>query len=1015
MRRNHGTPLFAKTLAVAGCLLQSAPSLATCDNPTPGSGQTTTCSNSAPNPSTIPIAAAGGSTGVTIDVLQGAAIDVNNGNAILVHDRSRVTNYGSLSVTGDTFDGISAQGVGAQGNALINRGFITTNGDASEGMFSSTRGTSMLNDVTGTIRTLGSNSAGMVDFQSPGGNTLVNNGRIDTAGPGSHAMAIAAPTGSIVNNGTLTTGGLGSAGMFSAGDISGQAPNGSGTATLVNNGAIQTDGRGGIGIVVLNTALTPVTNNGTIVSRGPESGGAFLNGPTTFVNGAGASISVPQGDGVIANGGGTVRNAGTISASGIGLFLGGAAVVDNSGTITSSAFIAIQSAGSADIHITNSGKLAGANSAVLTDAGNDSFTMSAGSTTGIVNLAGGSNTITLTGGTIGSGLRTGTGPANTLLWQDGGTIIGPVSLNGDDNRATLRRLTGANLAELTVLQSGSGTGTLTFDATTAGNASRFTNWTTVNLANGSQLTLDKPGLVLGNAGIGAGTLNIDATSMLFAGGLGDPPISPAQAGQRVTVNNAGIIDLTNGGTGTSDVLAITGNYVGKNGHLLLQAVLGADDSLSDKLVIAHGTASGSTALGVTNVGGTGGATVADGILVVQSISGTTTTASAFTLPARLTAGAFVYYLFKGGVSAGTADNWYLRSSLAPAPDPASTPVPSPTAATGTPPLPAPPPPGASPTPLYRMEVPVYAGIAPAVRELNVAQLGMFHDRQGDQSFLSESGALRAAWARAWGGHATFASGGAVSPEFSGGIGGLQIGHDIYAQARDSGHRDHFGAFAGFARASGDVDGFALGFQGFAAGHLAVNAYNLGGYWTHVGPTGWYTDAVVMGSSLVIDPTSGNGIGPTTHGNAIYTSLEGGVPIPLTPTIDVEPQAQLIWQRTRINDLDDGISTVSFHSDGSLIGRIGARMQGRFERAGALWRPYFRANLWRYFGGTDSQTYAASTVVSASASATAAEFALGLATTFSARGSAFFNVSYTANVGGATRSIVTGNAGVRLRW
>ncbi|GJG93648.1 hypothetical protein [Cupriavidus pauculus] len=157
---------------------------------------------------------------------------------------------------------------------------------------------------------------------------------------------------------------------------------------------------------------------------------------------------------------------------------------------------------------------------MLTDAGNDSFTMSAGSTNGIVDLAGGSNSITLTGGTIGSGLRTSAGPANTLLWQDGGIITGPVTLNGDDNQATLRRLTDANLAELTALQSGAGTGTLTFDATTAGNASRFTNWTIVNLTNGSRLTLDKPGLVLRNAGTGTGTLNIDTASALLAGGLG---------------------------------------------------------------------------------------------------------------------------------------------------------------------------------------------------------------------------------------------------------------------------------------------------------------------------------------------------------------------------------------------------------------------------------------------------------------------------------------------------------------
>ncbi len=986
---------------------------AACDNPVPTTGQTTTCDSTAANSTDTPVLAAPGSTNVTVNILANAGLDVTTNNGILVYDRSTVINLGTVHVAGDFFDALSAQGTGDGNNVLINRGMLVTTGNFSEGMFNSAAAVVMVNDATGVIRTSGQNSAAMHDFQSPGGGTLVNNGQIFVSGAGSYGMAAASPNDTVINNGSIHMDASGAAGIFT---------NGGGTATVTNNGTINVTANGAQGITALNAGPVTVTNNGTILATGMQDIGAFFGSPVKFTNGPRASIVVTRNDGVIANGGGTLNNAGTINASGVGIFAGGPATVTNTGSIASSTFVGIWAQGPASIVINSSGNISGAVAAVLTDAGDDSFSMSGGSTTGIVDLGGGSNTVTLTGGAIGSGIRTGTGTSDTLLWRDGGTISGAVTLNGNHNTATLTRLTDANLSGLTVLASGTGTGTLTFDNTVTGAASRFTNWTTINLSNGSQLTLDKPGLVLGNNGIGTGTgtgtLSIDATSTLFAGGLGDPPIAPAQPGQLVTVNNAGVIDLTNGGKSTADVLVITGNYVGQNGRLLMQTVLGADGAPSDRLVLAQGTASGSTTLGITNVGGSGGATVADGIMVVQATNGATTTPSAFTLSAPLMAGAFAYYLFKGGVTTGTADNWYLRSSLAPLPAPApATDVPAsapiPFAAPGT--LPPPPPAGADPTPLYRMEVPVYAAIPETIRELGLAQLSTFHERQGDQSFLNENGPVRAAWGRVWGGHASLSNHGAASPEFGGSIGGLQIGHDLYADARNSGHRDHIGVFIGFARASGDVDGFALGFPGFAAGQLAANAYSLGAYWTHVGPAGWYTDSVIMGSTLTIDPKSSQGIGTTTHGTAIYTSVEGGLPIPLTATVSVEPQAQLIWQHANVNELNDGISTVAFHSDGSVIGRLGARLLGKFERSGMVWQPYLRANLWRYFGGTDSQTYAATTVIPTSVSATAAEFGLGLAIGINRHGSAFLNFSYGTNVDSAHRSIVAGNAGLRWRW
>ena len=58
---------------------------------------------------------------------------------------------------------------------------------------------------------------------------------------------------------------------------------------------------------------------------------------------------------------------------------------------------------------------------------------------------------------------------------------------------------------------------------------------------------------------------------------------------------------------------------------------------------------------------------------------------------------------------------------------------------------------------------------------------------------------------------------------------------------------------------GDVRGDAMGQRGYRAGKLAIDSYSLGGYWTHIGPGGWYTDTVIMGSHLKVNPKSTAGI------------------------------------------------------------------------------------------------------------------------------------------------------------
>jgi outer membrane autotransporter protein len=131
------------------------------------------------------------------------------------------------------------------------------------------------------------------------------------------------------------------------------------------------------------------------------------------------------------------------------------------------------------------------------------------------------------------------------------------------------------------------------------------------------------------------------------------------------LTNNGLAQIA--GTGVGNRLVIAGNYVGQNARIALNTVVGADNSASDRLVISGGNASGSSTLLVTNVGGTGAATAADGIQVVQATNGATSAVGSFSLPASVKAGAYSYYLAKGGVTAGTSESWYLRNTVAAAP------------------------------------------------------------------------------------------------------------------------------------------------------------------------------------------------------------------------------------------------------------------------------------------------------------------------------------------------------------
>ncbi len=895
---SHGmTPsLWLAIATMTTSICGTGAAMANCDNFAPGTGQTATCDDTAPNPATTNVAAAVGSSNVTINIGDGAGLAIARATspvATSVITSSQINNDGTISVTGGGGTGgnrgAAILGIGND-NVLTNggQGIITTSGAFNDGMAANGSGNTLTNN--GTITTTGPNAYGMTAAwgqtnTGQANNTLINNGTVTTGGSNARAASILGQNGVVINTGTLRTTGANAPTVYMQG----------------NNDQL--------------------TNSGIIHASGSGSAGVFSN---TAGSGFTATIENLPGGQIISDQDAAVRT------------LNGATTVTNAGLIDGRSGVALNGGG-----------------------GNVTFILKTGSRI--------------------NGLADGGSGANAVRLQGTGNITNPFT-----NFQTL------------VMEG--------------------TDWTWSGSGTFADTFIDSGALRLqtsltGNVAIAAGT-------SLLAGNGANPSITPYPGGPAITVTNAGLIDLTNGGSPAANSLTIVGNYVGAGGQLHLQSALGTDNSPSDRLVISGGTASGTTSMMVTNAGGAGGLTTGNGILLVQTTNGATTATNAFALNGgSVMAGAYQYYLFHGGVTAGSEHNWYLRSTVLPNPEPTpSNPTPEPpVAAPNTPALPPPPAAGADPIPLYRPEVALYAAAPLVARQLGLLTIGTFHDRQGDQSLLTDANTRSGAWARAFGQSTRQQWSGQVSPSFNGSLFGLQSGVDLYAWADPSGHQDRLGFFAAYGRASGSVRGFAGGFENAPVGSLGIDATSIGAYWTHIGPSGWYIDAVAMQSWYNGSPSSITGLSARGEGTGQTLSLEGSYPIALGANLTLEPELQIIYQRTDLDDTRDLVSTVTYGASDAFTGRVGGRLQGNFPNGSTLLQPFLKANVWHTFSGYDSVTFAGTDIIGTRRMTTALELGGGVVARVSKTVGLFAAASYMTSLDNRQRETIQGNLGLRVSW
>ncbi len=434
----------------------------------------------------------------------------------------------------------------------------------------------------------------------------------------------------------------------------------------------------------------------------------------------------------------------------------------------------------------------------------------------------------------------------------------------------------------------------------------------ITVADGA--TLGGYGAVKGNVS-NHGTLAVaNALAGFAAGPLGTFTVNGI-------LNNAGTVVL--GGRDVGNTLTVA-SYTGENGTVHLNTVLDSEGSASDRLLIDGGLASGTSRLLVNNVDGLGALTPGDGIKLVGTLNGGTTTEHAFTLGNRVVGGPYEYSLHRGGREGRASNDWFLRSQK---PDQASEPE-------------------------YRREISDYSALSAMMLDYGRQTIGSLHLRVGDEA----SGAGRQGssndrvWARSIGqsGQWQAKSGGIYrdGPSFDINVRAAQGGVDLLRTEQADGSSDRAGVYGALGQGSGNVKNY----DGTSAGSNSFDALSVGGYWTHYNASGAYVDAVVQGTTYYDVKSGSQDLGKLkTDALAIAASVEAGMPFTLAGQWSIEPQAQLVYQGVKVDDSRDRAAKVHFAQANAVTARVGARLSKDWQTSsGRSVSTWVRPSMWHEF-------------------------------------------------------------------
>lgn len=462
-----------------------------------------------------------------------------------------------------------------------------------------------------------------------------------------------------------------------------------------------------------------------------------------------------------------------------------------------------------------------------------------------------------------------------------------------------------------------------------------------------------------------------------------------------TLTNSGVVNM---GIRPATVLTTTGDYIGGSGIIQMNTVL-ADSSSATDLMHVMGNTSGSTTLLIANAGGEGAMTTGNGIKVVQ-VDGTSR--GSFATARRIEAGAYEYFLYKGGLNGDTSDgNWYLRNHFE---DPTVDPV-----------LPQPQGPVA-----YRPGIPGYLIMPTLNLELGFSMLGSLHQRVGDVpgAVLPDSSSRDGVWGRIGGGNLNANVLGRFSTESRTFL--AQFGKNWTLDQPASGGSTQAGMTFTVGTLSADFEDAdrAVSRLAVKTGNADSTAVSLGGYWTRYLADGTYFDSVGQITHYRNRYKDLDGYQPTQNGASVALSQEIGRPFQIANgPIAIEPQAQLMYQYLSLGGFHDDVSSISGTDTNALRGRVGVRIFYKDQQAVGHKNtaiPWIRANLIHDFLPVQA-VKVESTTLRPDPARTWYEVEVGITATIGERGSLYSNVGYAHGIGGEARRSVQGQVGYRYRW
>lgn len=635
---------------------------------------------------------------------------------------------------------------------------------------------------------------------------------------------------------------------------------------------------------MLNGGMLTVANGGVVNGALSGAGHLVLDSGTLAVNGANGELTAD-----------TRIDAGAEAA------LNHVAGLGNGGIQTDGVLRLKQATGNLVNALSGAGLVVTEQSSDVTLRGDNSHFA------GRFDIAANSRLTATSQGSLGAGAIADEGLL-TLDAADNWQVANAISGSGGVHKVGAGRVVLQQAAAQYTGQTDVAAGTLTLGS--AGSAVTLAS-SSVNVASGA---------VFGGYGGTAGDINNQGT--LVVGELASPLVrARAASGSGTTftvggnLTNASNIVIGQSGSGTTgNVLHVSGDYIGNGGTIAFNSTLGGDDSATDRMIV-DGSTSGTSAVSVTNAGGSGAKTL-NGIELIR-VGGSS--AGEFTQSGRIVAGAYDYKLVRG--VGDKANNWYLVSGAQPEPTPTPEPTPEPTPAPNPTPDPKP--------EWVRPEAGIYTANIAAANTLFVNRL---HDRLGETHYvdaLTGEERVTSLWLRNIGGHNRFKdSSGQLSTQANRYV--MQLGGDIAQWSSDGQNRFHLGVMGGYANQKSNSRNSQTGYHADGS----INGYSVGVYGTWLqdndAKTGAYVDTWLQ-YSWFNNSVSGESISSESYKSKGLTgSVEAGYTWKLgerdeRTSFYIQPKAQVIWMGVKADDHTEANGTrVSSEGDGNVQSRLGLR-------------------------------------------------------------------------------------------